>query len=399
MRAAPLPDRADAGTDPALPVSGLAGLRIGLLTASASRLGGGVFEAVVAQAALIRAAGGEATVFALDDVHGREDEARLAAEVARFRVVGPKQVGFAPPLIEALLEARLDCLHLHGIWMYPSRAGSAWAARTGRPYIISPHGMLAPWITARGRAKKVIARAVYERSSWRRASVLHALTAAEAQDIADEAGRRDAWVIPNAAPPVQQLRPMPDRAEFLYIGRIHLKKNLSALLEAWQRSADAVMRRRARLTIAGWGEPDEVAALRAAVVRAGETVRFVGPAFGAEKAALLESASFVVLPSLSEGLPMSILEAWAHALPTLMTRECHLVEGFARGAALECTVDAAGIAATLQRALALDAGAWAAMSRAARDLASGPFSPGTIAGQWIECYRAAINGMPRWATA
>lgn len=45
----------------------LAGIGIGLLTASASRLGGGVFEAVVAQADLIRGLGGEALVFALED--------------------------------------------------------------------------------------------------------------------------------------------------------------------------------------------------------------------------------------------------------------------------------------------------------------------------------------------
>ena len=51
--------------------------RIGLLTAAASRLGGGVFEAVVAQAGMIRAAGGEVRVFALEDAHSAEDAARL----------------------------------------------------------------------------------------------------------------------------------------------------------------------------------------------------------------------------------------------------------------------------------------------------------------------------------
>jgi poly(glycerol-phosphate) alpha-glucosyltransferase len=41
--------------------------------------------------------------------------------------------------------------------MYPSRAGLQWARRTGKPYLISPHGMLDPWITGRGRAKKALA--------------------------------------------------------------------------------------------------------------------------------------------------------------------------------------------------------------------------------------------------
>ena len=124
--------------------------KIGLLTASASRAGGGVFEAVVAQAELIRALGGTACVFALEDPDSLRDRARFgSSEVIYAQVVGPRQIGFAPSLLASLIAANLDYLHLHGIWMYPSRAGQLWARQTGRPYFISPHGMLDPWITAR----------------------------------------------------------------------------------------------------------------------------------------------------------------------------------------------------------------------------------------------------------
>jgi glycosyltransferase involved in cell wall biosynthesis len=66
----------------------------------------------------------------------------------------------------------------------------------------------------------------------------------------------------------------------------------------------------------------------------GGSVVFYGPAFGEEKEALLRSADAFILPSLSEGLPMSILEAWAYGLPVLMTAECNLPEGFSAGAAI-----------------------------------------------------------------
>ena len=62
---------------------------------------------------------------------------------------------------------------------------------------------------------------------------------------------------------------------------------------------------------------------------------FYGPAFGGEKDQLLRRADAFVLPSLSEGLPMSVLEAWAYGLPVVMTPECNLPEGFASQAALE----------------------------------------------------------------
>lgn len=377
-----LPDR-NAG----LVDKSLGGLRIGLLTASASRLGGGVFEAVAAHAAMLRERGGEAVVFALDDAHAQEDSARFVPSVVHHaNVVGPRQIGFAPGLVDRLVAAQLDVLHLHGIWMYSSAAGSAWARRTGKPYFISPHGMLDPWITARGKLKKAAARFVYERRGWQSAYALHALTPREAADIARESGRDDSLVIPNAGPPAVPVPATLPGPEVLYIGRIHPKKNLVALVEAW-RALDPA----ARLTIAGWGEPDHVAQLEAALAGAPASVRFVGPTYGEAKQKLLDEARFVILPSHSEGLPVAVLEGWAAAVPTIMTAECNLSEGFAAGAALECGFGAKDIAEVLGKALALPETAWSAMARAAHDLASGPFSAAAVAGAWARAYRAAVS--------
>lgn len=370
--------------DGALP---LAGCRIGLLTAAASRLGGGVFEAVVAQAALIRSLGGTASVFALADRHSAEDRGRFASSaVTDCPVVGPARFGYAPDLVPALLEADLDCLHLHGIWMYPSRAAGLWARCSGRPLMISPHGMLDPWITARGRWQKAVARLAYERGAWRAAHALHALTRREAGDIAHESGRTDAVVIPNAGPePLLASGPRPPL--LLYIGRIHPKKNLLALVQAW---GSARRPESARLVIGGWGSDTDVARLRAAIAACGAPVEFVGPVFGEAKAELLARARFVILPSLSEGLPMAMLEAWAAGAPTIMTEACSLAEGFAANAALETGHDVAALRQALERAFALDEPGWAVMSNGALGLARDRFAPARVGAQWAEAYAGAI---------
>ena len=371
----------------------LAGKRIGLLSASASRQGGGVFEAVAAQAGMVRSLGGEALVFALDDPDFAEDRARFAPGTAQtFPVLGPRQIGFAPRLLPALLAAGLDCLHLHGIWMYPSHAGASWAAQTGKPYVISPHGMLDPWITGRGKWKKALARLGYERRSWAAARVFHALTGRESEDIARESGRRECLVIPNAGPEPGEPPTAVRAPEVLYLGRIHAKKNLAALLAAWRNlAAGGALPEGARLTLAGWGDDEAVAELRAALTGAPPSVRFVGPVYGADKAALLAQARFLVLPSLSEGLPMVALEAWAAGTPALLSSECNLPEGYAAGAALDCGMTHSSIGDALGTALTLPAERWLDMARVAQGLAVGPFSPAAIAARWGGAYAALME--------
>ena len=371
----------------------LAGRTIGLLTASASRLGGGVFEAVVQQADLIASAGGRAHVIALQDEHSSADRQRFAGHrVTHLPVTGPRQIGFSPKLVRSLESADLDLLHLHGIWMYPSAAGAAWRSTSGRPYIVSPHGMLDPWITSRGRLKKAIARAGYERRNWAAASAFHALTTREAVDIARETGRDDSIVIPNAGPAAAAPRRKIPPPHFLYLGRIHPKKNIAALIAAWRQNHDMLAAAGTRLTIAGWGDAHDVAALKRDLVGAPETIHFVGPVFGEAKHALLAGARALVLPSHSEGLPMVVLEAWAKGTPALMTEECNLPDGFATGAALNCGYDPQTVGASLRQVMTMDEASWLRGSDAARDLARGPFAPETVQAQWVETYRLLMTG-------
>ncbi|NCU11424.1 MAG: glycosyltransferase [Sphingomonadaceae bacterium] len=366
----------------------LNGKRIGLLTASASRLGGGVFEAVASHAELLRGQGADVAVFALADRYSGDDAGRFAGcELYHAPVRGPGFFGYAPTLAALLDQARLDLLHLHGIWMYPSQAGSAWAARSGRPYLISPHGMLDPWITGRGRWKKALARAGYERRAWRRASAFHALTGREAEDIRRESGRADSLVIANAGPPASAPPAALRKPVIGYIGRIHPKKNLHALIDAWAMlDAAGDLPAGAELRIAGWGDPQDVAALEARLDSAPRSVTFLGPQYGADKARLLEESRFIALPSHSEGLPVAILEAWAAGTPVLMSEECNLPIGFAVGAAIDTGFAPARIAAALRDAFALDQAGWLDMARAANALATGPFSAEAIARAWAGAY-------------
>jgi poly(glycerol-phosphate) alpha-glucosyltransferase len=182
------------------------------------------------------------------------------------------------------------------------------------------------------------------------------------------------------------------KKRLLFLGRIHPKKGLIGALRAWAelRNSPSAIRDSAewQFVIAGWDQGGHEAELRAlcgelglkiaSVFSHGGTrstegqnlklnsynlktkhaidiqggrrpengssrrltlpdvdVVFFGPAFGEDKDALLRSADAFILPSFSEGLPMSVLEAWSYGLPVVKTPECNLPEGFVFGAALE----------------------------------------------------------------
>lgn len=322
-------------------------MTLGMLTAAVSRNGGGVFPASCELAKALDAVDSlKLKVFGIEDEHTQADQLEWQGlEVRAERALGPRRFGYAPSLTERLCSGGLDLVHAHGIWMYPSLASVRWARRERRPYIVSPHGMLDPWALAQSRWKKRIAGALYEDRHLKGAACLHALTMAEARSVRAYGLRNPVCVIPNGvhipAKPAPPQPPWgqavaPENRVLLYLGRLHPKKGLTALLLAWSQFRLQAAARPWRLVIAGADEGGYCSWLRrlSRVLGTEATVIFAGPQYGAAKAASLARASAFVLPSQSEGLPMAVLEAWAGGVPVLMTPQCNLPEGFEAGAAI-----------------------------------------------------------------
>jgi len=83
-----------------------------------------------------------------------------------------------------------------------------------------------------------------------------------------------------------------------------------------------------------------------------DRVIFTGLVQGEEKVRLLHSADLFVLPSFSEGLPMSVLEALACGVPVVATRECNVGDLMSDGAGWECSAAVDSLAEALGQALA-----------------------------------------------
>ncbi len=112
----------------------------------------------------------------------------------------------------------------------------------------------------------------------------------------------------------------------LFLSRIIKEKGIFELIEAFEsllkKGKDM------RLIIAGDGE--DLDALKQAVL-AKEQVRFTGYVEGEEKIALLKESDIFCLPSYTEGLPISVLEAMLFGLPVVTTRVGGLKRFFKEG--------------------------------------------------------------------
>jgi poly(glycerol-phosphate) alpha-glucosyltransferase len=319
-------------------------MRVGFLVGSVSRQAGGLFQSVRGLAKAVASANGDVRVFGIRDEQSAVDlqEWRpLSVQTFRPRL---RAWGYSHELVPAMFGAELDVLSVHGLWKYCSVASQRWHRQTGRPYVVHPHGMLESWAVRNAMWKKRIAAFLYENQHLRRAACLRALTEAEAQSIRSYGLSNPICVIPNGVdlPDRFESKPKTQSANprtLLYLGRLHPKKNISNLIRAWKEtfnsqrgSGDSWV-----LAIAGWDQGGYEAQLKQLSTELGllPSVIFLGPQFGADKNECYRACDAFILPSLSEGLPMAVLEAWAHAKPVLMTTECNLPEGFDANAALQ----------------------------------------------------------------
>lgn len=377
--------------------------RVAAVTASLSRTGGGLSEAVRALSHAFQRAGRvETHALGVADPDFATDRALWRGiATTGLAAAGPRAFAYAPRLADHLEQIEPDVVHVHGLWTYPSFAGARWAHANGRPLVISPHGMLDAWAMARSRLKKRLAWIAFQKAALKRASCLHALCDAEADAIRATGLSNPICIAPNGVdlpPPAadgeaatwaKELRP--GEKALVFLGRIHPKKNLPALMRAM---ADLPDRRGWRLVVAGWDQGGHEAELRATAHALGlaDAVSFVGPQFGAEKIATLRAADAFVLPSLSEGQPMAVLEAWSCAAPVLMTPQCNLPEGFAAGAAIAAEPDEAGLREGMRTLFRLDDEERARIGRRGLQLVESRFAWSASAQRLSDVYRWLCEG-------
>jgi glycosyltransferase involved in cell wall biosynthesis len=226
--------------------------------------------------------------------------------------------------------------------MYRKLAVVAVAKAMRRPVVLHVHagpGDLDAFVARLDRLRLALLRLVFTTSDR---VLAVSLSSAEALARTPLAVGIDITVVPNAPPPVVEgaaPRPAGEGVEILFLGGFAnqikggevLVKALSALL---------AQRPEARVSLAGPGEPP---------AQLPDGARWLGWLDRAERDAALAGADLFVMPSLSEGMPIALLEAMAAGLPIVATRVGGIPEVLSDGidATLVPASDPAALAAAL----------------------------------------------------
>lgn len=204
-------------------------------------------------------------------------------------------------------------LHDHGQWLAINRASAAAARRSTVNRVVSPRGMLTPWALRHHVWRKRLAWWLFARRDLLGATMLHATSQDEADELRRLGLRQPIAVIPNGVHERQTRSPAGRKSRrVVFLSRLHPVKGVRELVDAWR----SVRPRGWNLVLAG---PDEAGMLPGLRIAPEDTIDYVGEVEGDRKWALLEDASVVVLPSHSENFGVVVAEALMVGTPVIAT--------------------------------------------------------------------------------
>ena len=294
---------------------------------------------------------------------------------------------------------QFDLLHVHALFSWPSSTAMLQARRAAVPFVLSTIGQLNHWSLARHAWRKRLMLALLDRRNLAGAAALHFASEAERLEAADIHCPAPALVLPlgvhlPAPAPLPPHRPPDAPTHFLFLSRIHPKKQLNVLLEALALLQQRLPQAAWRLTIAGNADPSYLRSLQALTRHLHIDHRCSWPGFveGNAKWVMLRSADWFVLPSASENFGIAAIEALAAGTPPILSREVAVAEDIAAaGAGVMAPSDPHGLASLLCRVLEPPT---PAMRCAARALAEQQYSWTVIGARLRQGYAAILDRKP-----
>jgi glycosyltransferase involved in cell wall biosynthesis len=308
-------------------------------------------------------------------------------------------------LLKALNEAaaNLDVIHAHMLWDYPVLCSWLVSRQANKPIIISPHGtLLEPW-RYQTPHKRIYLHLIFKNIA-NHTSCIPVLNEAEASACRKLGIKCPIRVIPNGLPAedfdltippklaYEQWPMLKDHSGLLYLGRLSPEKRLDLLIRVWAKVTKYPKRKDWLLVLAGSGHREYKEQLLKLINSLGldKNILMTGFVGGDLKKSLFSASTCFVMPSLSEGFSMAILEAMAARLPAIYTAKCNFPELAAHDGGWEIGMEESDLSDALQEVVSQEPKCLAEAVKRANYLGKQNYNLEKIAIDILEMYNDVI---------
>ena len=308
---------------------------------------------------------------------------------------GISPYGYSHNMTSFLKLANYDLYHTNGMWMHCNHETCVMARKKGKPYVITPHGMLYPQAMARSAWKKKLLLAVGGvDKDLKEAACIHATCREEMEHYRDLGYKNPVAVIPNPVPMPDFLKDI-ERDNSVkrigFLGRLHPRKNVEALIDAWILLEEKV--KDSQLVIMGKGDEAYEQMLRNKVRQHGlGNVEFAGFITGREKFERLASLTALCVPSDFENFGMIVTEALSVGTPVIASLGAPWQDLIDHHCGWWVKNDIGTLAKTIQEVLSLPETEIDAMGKNGKQLVEEKYSDMQVAMMMQRLYDWIING-------
>lgn len=296
---------------------------------------------------------------------------RVGVPIKFFPAQWGESFKYSRPLASWLSEnvRSFAVVHVHAVFNHSSVAAARACRKAGVPYVLRPLGTLDPWSVSQKSLRKRLFWRVTGKRLLLGAAAVHYTTEAEKLSTESLFVLNHGKVIPlgirqssscvcSSEPLAREFPVLADGPYVLALSRLHPKKGLDVLLDAFELLTSREQFANWRLVIAGDGPVEYVSKLKRKTESPSlrDRVVFTGWLHGDIRDAVLDSASLVVQPSHQENFGLSVMEALGHSVPVLVSPHVNVAaEIAAANAGWIAAVETEALATSLSEALADEA--------------------------------------------
>ena len=292
-------------------------------------------------------------------------------------------------VVDLFNEVNPDVVHVNCCWTPDCALIQKLAQKMGYKVVLTPHGMLEPWIVKRHYwTRKFPALTLYQKAAIKKADCLLATAESERENLLKLGYNSNIKVVRLGidAEGIAMKRSWARTRQILFLSRVYIKKGVNFLIEA----AETLRKELEgyRILVAGEGEADYVASLNEMICAKGlqDIVQLTGGVYGEEKWRLFQTSDFFVLPTHSENFGLAIAESLASGTPVITTTGTPWEDLNTSELGAWIEIGTQPLVETLRRFLALSDGELERMGRNGRRLIEEKYSARVMAEEIMSVY-------------